>query len=207
MTAPVDHPSVTAQIAELEKQLGRGVAKPPVRPFQIVAADCPWRFGDSLPGPKRGADKHYETLTVEQLKTFALPPIGADALLFLWRVAAMPQEALDVCAAWGFEPKSEIVWIKKTVTGARHMGMGRYVRNEHETCIIATRGRGLDLIVDHGIRSTFEAPVARHSEKPDEFYELVRKLTTGRRCELFARRRRPGFWPFGDQVAERVAAE
>ena len=177
------------------------------RPFQIVACDPPWRFGDTLPGPGRGAAKHYETLTVDQLKAFALPPIGGDALLFLWRVAAMQQEALDVIKAWGFTQKSEIVWVKKTVTGQRHMGMGRYVRFEHETCLIATRGRGIDLIRNHAIRSTFEAPMGPHSEKPDRFYEIVRELTTGRRCEMFARRRRAGFVSFGDQVEERTAAE
>lgn len=178
------------------------------RPFQVIACDPPWRFGDSLPGPKRGASSHYDCLTVDQLKTFALPPISADALLFMWRVAAMQQEALDVLAAWGFTLKSEMVWVKKTFTGLPHFGMGRFVRASHETCLIATRGRGIDLIRSHSVRSVFEAPVARHSEKPDRFYEIVRELTTGRRCELFARRRRPGFVAFGDQVEPMgVAAE
>ncbi len=176
------------------------------RPFQVVVSDPPWLFGDSLPGPKRGAVAHYDCLTVDQLKAFELPPIGKDALLFLWRVAAMQQEALDVAKTWGFTVKSELVWIKKTVTGLPHFGMGRFVRASHETCLIATRGRGLDLIANHSTRSTFEAPIGRHSEKPDRFYELVRELTMGRRCELFARRKRAGFVAFGDQV-EASAAE
>lgn len=177
------------------------------RPFQIIACDCPWKFGDSLPGGGRGASKHYECLTVEQLKSFALPPISGDALLFFWKVSAMPEEAYAVIRAWGFAPKSELVWIKTRTSGARHMGMGRYTRLEHETCVIATRGRGIDLIRSHSVRSTFEAPIGVHSEKPDRFYEIVRELTMGKRCELFARRRRAGFVPFGDQVEGSVAAE
>jgi len=174
--------------------------------FDVVVADPAWRFGDSLPGPKRGAAKFYETMTLDEIKTFRRPPMATDALLFLWRVAAMQEEALEVARTWGFAPKSEIVWIKTTATGKRAFGMGRYTRQCHETCIIATRGRGLDLIRDHSIRSVFEAPVGRHSEKPDEFYALVAKMTSGRRCELFARRPRLGFAAFGDQVEE-VAAE
>ncbi len=168
--------------------------------FQVICADPPWKFGDSLPGPKRGASKHYECLSVRELESFELPSVADDALLFLWRVAAMPDEALRVCRAWGFKPKSELVWIKTTKAGKRAFGMGHYTRHCHETCIIATRGRGLRLIADHGIRSVFDAPVARHSEKPDAFYEIVRELTTGSRCEIFARRQRPGFVSFGNQV-------
>lgn len=171
-----------------------------MRPFQVLAADCPWKLSDSLPGPKRGAAKFYDCLTVEQLEAFELPPLGDAALLFLWKLASMPEEALRVCKAWGFTPKSELVWVKKTKNGERHMGMGRYTRAEHETCIIATRGRGIQLITNHGIRSVFEAPIGRHSEKPDRFYDIVRELTTGRKAELFARRRRAGFVAFGNQV-------
>jgi N6-adenosine-specific RNA methylase IME4 len=175
--------------------------------FQIVVADCPWKFGDKLPGKKRGASSHYGCLTVAELCAFELPPIADDALLFLWRVAAMPQEALDVCKAWGFKPKSEIVWVKRTSTSKRHFGMGRYVRAEHEVCIIATRGKGLSLIANRSTRSVFEGQVGRHSEKPRAFYELVRELTTGKRCELFARKPHPGFTAFGNQVEEATAAE
>lgn len=174
-------------------------------PFQIICADCPWKFGDRLPGPKRGASKFYPCMTAAELEAFGLPPVADDALLFLWKVAAMPEEASRVIRAWGFKAKSELVWLKTTKTGKRHFGMGRYTRQSHETCIIATRGRGIKLIANHGIRSVFEAPVGRHSEKPDAFYEIVRELTTGRRCELFARRVRKGFTPFGNQVEAEAA--
>lgn len=174
-----------------------------MRAFQVICADPPWKFGDLLPGKGRGAAKHYGCLTVKELERFDLPPIADDALLFLWRVAAMPDEALRVCRAWGFEPKSEIVWLKQTATGKRHFGMGHYVRASHETCIIASRGRGLKLIARRNVRSVFEAVASRrHSEKPRAFYEIVRELTTGDRCELFARTPHVGFTAFGNQVAE-----
>ena len=51
------------------------------------------------------------------------------------------QEALDLVRAWGFMPKTELVWKKLTTSGKRHIGMGRYLRAEHETCIVATRGK------------------------------------------------------------------
>ena len=81
-------------------------------PYVCITADPPWKMGDKLPGKKRGAAKNYRVLTVSEIMRFPLPPIADDAILFLWRLSAMPQEALDVVKAWGFVPKSEIVWEK-----------------------------------------------------------------------------------------------
>jgi N6-adenosine-specific RNA methylase IME4 len=170
--------------------------------FNIIAADPPWLFGDRLPGRGRGAAKHYDCMAPGRITAFDLPPIAPDALLFMWKVASMPEEALAVVKAWGFEPKSELVWLKTTKTGKRHFGMGRYTRQSHETCIIATRGRGLDLIKSHKVRSVFDAPVGRHSEKPEAFFEIVRELCGDdvRRAELFARKTRPGWTCFGNEI-------
>ncbi len=170
-------------------------------PFACVVADPPWSFGDKLPGPKRGAAKHYSVLGQSAIENFALPPIAVDAWLFLWRVASQVEEAYRVVRAWGFEPKTEIVWVKQTTRGGRHFGMGHSVRAEHETAIIARRGR--PAVLSHKIRSTFSAPLPdrRHSAKPEAFYDLVETLVAGPRLELFARRQRPGWTCLGDQVS------
>lgn len=216
--------------------------------YSCIAADPPWKFGDKLPGKNRGAVKNYSVMTVDEIRGLArwhghepaddkTPPmlamcgkrfaIADDCLLFLWRVSSMPQEALDVIRYWGFQPKSEIVWIKASSTyhakvlddgGDRegdvvethtlHFGMGRYVRNCHETCLIAARGQATKLIENHSTRSVFVAPVPRgkdgkivHSAKPPEFYEIVEGLV-GRvsKLELFAREGRPGWTSAGNAV-------
>lgn len=153
-------------------------------PFRVLLCDPPWAFKDKLPGRGRGASKHYGCMHIEELKRFELPPLAKDAVLFMWKVAAMPQEALDLVRAWGFTPKSEIVWEKRRKCGPCHgggsrvrrgiasickgcdglgtrpaFGMGHYVRAAHETCIIATRGRPQkhDTTSARNVRSTFEA--------------------------------------------------
>lgn len=146
--------------------------------------------------------------------------------MFFWRVSAMPQEALDVVAAWGFTAKSELVWVKTTgpvgselggyVAGKKtkavipaatpSFGMGRYSRLGHEVCIIATRGRGLDLVKRHDIRSVFYAPVGEHSAKPEEFFRIVEAMTEGPILELFARAERGGrYHCVGDELGKRMA--
>jgi N6-adenosine-specific RNA methylase IME4 len=172
-------------------------------PFQVVSADPPWKFGDKLPGKGRGAEKHYPCLTLEELRWFPLPPIAADAWLFLWKVAAMPVEALAVVEAWGFTPKAEIVWVKTAKSGALRIGMGRSVRNAHESCIVATRGRPAR--ASAAVPSVIHAPRGRHSEKPEEFFEAVERLTgpSARKCEMFARAERDGWFSMGNELVGR----
>lgn len=172
--------------------------------FRVLVADPPWPFDDQLADFNRGAGTKYGLLSVEDIKRFKLPPLYEESTLFMWRVASMQQEALDVIDAWDFELKAEIVWKKLTKHGKRHFGMGRTVRMEHEVCLIATSGKPQTL--DKSIRSVFEAPVGRHSEKPEKFYNLVERLREGPYCELFARRLRAGWTSYGNELPQGVSA-
>jgi N6-adenosine-specific RNA methylase IME4 len=174
--------------------------------FACIVADPPWSFGDKLPGNGRGAAKHYATLSVPDLQSFPLPELADNAYLFMWRVSSQVEEAYSVARAWGFTPKTEIVWVKRTVNGKRWFGMGRTLRAEHETCIVATRGK--PSVLNKSTRSTFEAvvPDGRHSAKPEAFFDLVESLVAGPYVELFARRVRPGWTCLGNDPALMEAA-
>jgi len=169
-------------------------------PFSVVLADPPWRLNDQLPGPGRGACKHYTTMTVDELCQMKLPPVFDNSWLFLWRLAAMVPEAYRVCEAWGFTPKTEMVWNKLTPTGKRWCGMGHYTRASHETLIVATRGTPIR--VKANVLSTFEGIVGEHSEKPQILYDKIDLLagTHTSKVELFARKQRPGWVCLGDEM-------
>lgn len=183
---------------------------------RVLYADPPWAFGDKLPGPGRGAVKHYDVMGdgkggVDAICRFPLPTLEDDGLLFLWRVSSQPEEALRVMRAWGFTPKSEIVWVK-TKNGVIYQeemsvediglafGMGRYVRLCHEVCLIGARGKAASIIQDHAVRSVFFAPLSTHSSKPVEMYGLIERLSPGPYVELFARQRRPGWVQYGNEL-------
>jgi N6-adenosine-specific RNA methylase IME4 len=44
------------------------------------------------------------------------------------------QELFQVLAAWGFECKTNAVWVKDKI------GLGHFIRGQHELLVIATRG-------------------------------------------------------------------
>ena len=49
-------------------------------------------------------------------------------------------------------------------------------------------------------RSNANAPAGKHSEKPQEFYELVDALCPGSKLDVFARERRDGWESYGHEV-------
>lgn len=184
--------------------------------FRVIVADPAWQFSDKLPETK-GAEAHYTCMSTEAIcklghrghssLTIMDQPIAQDAVLLLWRVASQQQEALDVIRCWGFTVKTELIWLKKTVTGKRWFGMGRTLRAEHEVCLVATRGK--PQAKNHATRTTFvtdldadglSAIVGRHSEKPECFYQIVEELFDGPYLELFARRPRPGWTYVGVEL-------
>ena len=183
-----------------------------MKPYTVLVADPPLAFGDKLPGKGRGAEKHYNVLSLAEIVAFDIPKMADDSWLFLWRVAAMQTEALAVAKAWGFRVDSEIVWVKSHgLVGASgdgtQLGMGRTVRNCHEVCLVCRRGKPLR--ASASVRSVIVAPRGKHSAKPDLFFEQVEKLVgpTARKAEIFARVHRDGWACFGDELSAALAAE
>ncbi len=187
--------------------------------YVCIVADPPWAPRDKLPGPTRGAARQYPVMSTTEIRGLSDPTfvgeriygerIAKDAILFLWRLASMQQDALDVVHAWGFTVKSEIVWQKLTKNSQPWFGMGRTVRASHETCIVAVRGRASKVIRAKNIRSAFSAhdPVDAagkyiHSAKPDAFFSDVVMPLVGdvKRLEIFARTRRLGWDAIGNQL-------
>lgn len=173
----------------------------PLRPlsYEIICCDPPWRYKlRSSKGEKKSAQAHYETMTTEDI---AALPVGrlaqGNCLLLLWATAPMLPQALSVMNAWGFAYKSQIIWRKTTVNGKVRMGTGYWVRSMHEQVLIGAIGKPGKF---SAFPSVFDGIAREHSRKPEEFYALVEKHTSGlRRADLFSRFIRPGFEGWGNQ--------
>ncbi len=149
--------------------------------YRTICADPPWQYGNT--STRGAAEDHYPTMTVEEL--CVLPVVDwADeqAHLYLWTTNGFLREAFDVLAAWGFEYKTTLVWVKPQI------GMGNYFRSSTEYILFGARG-GLRTL-DCNQRNWFEAKRGRHSKKPGYFFDLVEKVSPGPYLEMFARDRR-----------------
>lgn len=169
--------------------------------WSTIVADPAWSYGDSLPGPGRGAAKHYATMSLSEIVAMG-PEVAAvaapDAHLYLWCTNGFIEEAHEVVRAWGFrtDNKQLITWVKMTNDRSRvRIGMGRNYRNATEQCIFATRGR-LPVLL-RNVPNVIFAPRTMHSAKPQEFYDTVVSMSPAPRLELFSRVVRDGFEGWG----------
>ena len=145
---------------------------------------------------------HYPCMPTEEICALHIwgRPVkdiaAKDAVLFLWTTNAHLLEARKVIDAWGFIYKSNFVWRKDKI------GLGYYVRTQHEILLIAVRGNIGTPKPANRPPSVIEAPRRKHSQKPDEVYELIERMYPGLpKLELFARNTRPEWASWGNHWA------
>lgn len=169
--------------------------------YRTILADPAWRYGDALPGPGRGAEKHYSTMTVQEICDLPVSAVAAErAHLYLCVTNSFMRYGYDVVEAWGFEPKTILTWVKTSAAGTVRIGMGRYLRNATEHVIFAARGKSPILEpLRRDVPNVIFAPRDVHSAKPEALYELIRSVSPGPRIEMFSRQIREGFdgWGLG----------
>jgi N6-adenosine-specific RNA methylase IME4 len=80
------------------------------------------------------------------------------------------------------------------------LGLGYGTRGNTEFCLRAVRGAPKVKPGSRDVEQIILAARAEHSRKPDAQYGRIERLHEGPYVELFARRRRPGWDAWGDQL-------
>jgi N6-adenosine-specific RNA methylase IME4 len=190
---------------EREAELGARQYALPDKHYGVIYADPPWPFDgySDETGLDRVAESHYPTMTVEEIKALDVPSIAAsDCVLWLWTTGAVNDQAFEVIEAWGFEYKTQFVWVKDRIV------MGYWTRSRHELLLIGTRGSIPAPTLGTQWESVIEAPVREHSRKPDEAYALIEAYFPSLpKVELFARAARKGWDRWGAEAPASEAAE
>lgn len=183
-----------------ERDLGARQRSLPEKRFGVIYADPEWPhevWGEET-GKDRSAENHYPTSPVNDI---VLRPVGEiaakDCVLFLWATVPLLPAALYVMKGWGFAYKSHFIWVKDRI------GTGYINRNKHELLLYGTRGDPPAPAMGTQWPSVIEAPLGRHSEKPDIFAELIEAYFPSLpKIELNARRARPGWELWGLEAPE-----
>jgi N6-adenosine-specific RNA methylase IME4 len=138
--------------------------------FRTIILDPAWEYewlsiaGRAKPG--YAMQTHQELLALD-VKAWADTDAGCH--LYLWTTNNFMGRACELVAHWGFQHRILITWIKPPP-----FGLGSYFRNSTEHVLFATLGDTTTRPAAASIPTHFEAPRGEHSEKPEQFYEIVR---------------------------------
>lgn len=156
--------------ATREQELGAKQRALPDAKFGLILADPEWLFRaySEETGMDRAAANHYPTSILEDIKARNVASIAADdCVLFIWATVPMLVSALEVMDEWGFDYKSNYVWVKDRI------GNGYWNRNKHEHLLIGTRGNIPCPAPGTQWTSVIDAAVGAHSAKPEVFLEML----------------------------------
>ena len=91
-----------AKVALDAKKLGK---------FSLILADPPW--DDEFGASNRSIENHYPTMAFADILELPVDEVAHDqAMLFLWATPSMIEMALATAKAWGFEYRTQMVWVK-----------------------------------------------------------------------------------------------
>ena len=188
--------NVTAAInARNRKQMAKNPPPLPTGQYRTIVIDPPWQI-EKIPREVRpnqhGLD--YPTMSVEEIGTIELP-LAPDAFVFLWTTQKYLHDAFHILEQWNVNHRFTMVWHKPG-------GIQPYNYAQSNVEFILVGAKGNPLFIDlKSFYAGFKAPRAEHSVKPEEFYDVVRRVTIAPRLDMFSRRSIDGFDIWGNEVS------
>jgi N6-adenosine-specific RNA methylase IME4 len=174
-------------------------AKPSLIPagrYGTIVIDPPWpmeKIQREVRPNQAGFD--YPTLSEAEISGFDVAGLAADDChLFCWTTQRFLPMALRCIEAWGFRYVLTMVWHKPG--GFQPVGLPQF---NCEFAVYARSGSP-KFVETKGFNCCFTAPRREHSRKPDEFYDVIRRVTDGPRVDVFSREKRDGFDQAGNEL-------
>lgn len=167
--------------------------------YKTIYIDPPWeeKGGGKI---KRGADRHYPTMTVDEIAQLPISRLADKdgCHLYLWVTNNFLEKGLAMLRARGFEYITTITWQKD------RFGLGQYFRGITEHCLFASTKKRLPYKVIDGKRAQgvtgFFEPKTVHSRKPQKMREMIERVSYAPRIELFAREQFDGWDAWGNEL-------
>lgn len=189
-----------------EKRVARQqlIENPPPLPtgqYRTIVIDPPWpmtKIKREVRPNQEGLD--YPTMSVEAIAAMTLP-LPLDAFVFLWTTQKYLPDAFNILKSWGLKYRFTMVWHKNG-------GIQPYNCAQFNGEFVLVGSKGAPIFADlKAFNTIFYASRNGHSVKPDEFYDLVRRVTIAPRLDMFSRREIDGFDVWGNEVCDKEVTQ
>lgn len=173
--------------------------------YNIIYADPPWK--QSKGGKKNvrknssGKPLDYPVCTLEEIEQHLSQSVSLtenDSILFLWTIDKYLFQAQEIAEKLGYKLHARMIWNKVTGIPAAFT-----VRFGHEYLLYMYKGKLLpvDKAERGKIHTVFTEQVKRHSQKPEQAYQIIERLYPNtEKLELYARTKRDGWDCWGNEV-------
>jgi N6-adenosine-specific RNA methylase IME4 len=152
----------------------------PDGPFRTLVIDPPWPIEKIVLDRRPVEDEpmSYPTLSLDEIKALPVARLAdaRGAHVYLWVTHRFLPVGLELFAAWGVRYECVLTWIKPTAQPLWWM-----FNTEH---VLFGKVASLAPLVK-GEKVGFTAPQQRHSHKPEEFFDLVRRVSPEPRLTMF----------------------
>jgi N6-adenosine-specific RNA methylase IME4 len=162
--------------------------------YDVIVLDPPWQMEkiEREVAPNQvGFD--YPTMTIDEIKAFKLPNEN-DCHVFMWITQKHHRYGFEIFDAWNVKFICEFVWHKNG--GFQPFGLPQF---NHEYVMYGRIGTP-QFIDFKSFFTCFKADRTGHSAKPDAFYETIKRVTAGKRIDIFNRRKIDGYDTWGNQA-------
>lgn len=183
---------VVAKLEDVETRQAKELAGQ----YDVIVIDPPWPM-EKIERDVRPNQSEFDYPTMDESELAGMNmPAADDCHMWLWTTHRFMPMALRLLDAWKFKYVCTFVWHKPG--GFQPIGLPQY---NCEFAVYARRGTP-QFIDTKAFPVCFDAPRGKHSEKPEVFYDVVRRVTAGRRIDIFNRREIDGFDVWGKEAAE-----
>lgn len=175
----------------------------PTEKFKTIVIDPPWPVTAF-----NNVDMPYPTMPITAIAALPIRQLTEkDCNVFLWVTNSTIEEGFGLLRLWGLRYKTTITWCKNYGVGrppysaTEHILMAscgqpprphKKLKLPNQTVWIKEEDRMFNWI------KTNEKP--KHSTKPEEAYKLIESCSVGPYFEMFARKPRPKWVVWGNEV-------
>ena len=180
-----------------KQELAENPPELPEGQYNVVVIDPPWQM-DKITRDERPnqIDMDYPTMTLDEIAEIDIESVLADdSWVFMWTTQKNFFNALNILDGWELECVSWwFTWVKKT-------SLPPLFESPQWNCeyVVAAKLGKPEFVTKKGLKLGFFAENTEHSRKPEEFYEMIRNSTYGKRLDMFGRRGIEGFDSWGNE--------